>query len=357
MPLPRPVLVAIVALIGVNALWGMSFPVMKSLNEVMEDHFGIANPNMPTSMQVACSSGLIGMRFTLASALLSLVLPRLVWRTSRSEWVAGIWIGLLFCLGLILQVIGLATIPASRSGFLTSLTAVYTPLMASVILKQRPSIFVCIGSLLALTGVAVLSDAHRYVLSIANLEVAADASSVPLNWGDLWTTLGALFFSGQVLLVDTFGKRYRSAHLTPGMFVTAAIVAWVFFIASRSLLERSEFALSTNVTWDSWIAIASEPAVLGLLIFLAIFCSILSFLGMNTFQPAISASQASVIYSTEPVFASSWAMLLPGIIGMFIALDYQNESFTWQLGVGGILILFANIIALWPAPKPEAIDV
>ncbi len=263
MPLPRPVLVAIVALIGVNALWGMSFPVMKSLNEVMEDHFGIANPNMPTSMQVACSSGLIGMRFTLASALLSLVLPRLVWRTTRSEWVAGIWIGLLFCLGLILQVIGLATIPASRSGFLTSLTAVYTPLMASVILKQRPSIFVCIGSLLALTGVAVLSDAHRYVLSIANLEVAVDASSVPLNWGDLWTTLGALFFSGQVLLVDTFGKRYRSAHLTPGMFVTAAIVAWVFFIASRSLLERSEFALSTNVTWDSWIAIASEPAVLG----------------------------------------------------------------------------------------------
>ncbi|XZE36129.1 DMT family transporter [Pirellulaceae bacterium SH501] len=357
MPLPRPVTIAIAALIGVNALWGMSFPVMKSLNEVMEDHFGIANSNMPTSMQVACSSGLIGMRFMIASTLLSLVLPKLVWRTSRAEWLAGFWIGLLFCLGLILQVIGLATIPASRSGFLTSLTAVYTPLMASMILKQRPSIFVCIGSLLALTGVAVLSDAHRYVLSFANFELAADASSVPLNWGDLWTTLGALFFSGQVLLVDTFGKRYRSAHLTPGMFVTAAIVAWVFFVVSRSLLEGSELSSSTNVSWDNWISIGSQPAVLGLLVFLAIFCSILSFLGMNTFQPAISASQASVIYSTEPVFASSWAMLLPGIIGWFIALDYQNESFTWQLGVGGILILLANIIALWPASKSENNDV
>lgn len=357
MPLPRPVVIAIVALIGVNALWGMSFPVMKSLNEVMEDHFGVANPDMPTPMQVACSAGLIGMRFTIASLLLSLVLPMLVFRTTRAEWVAGIWIGTLFCLGLILQVIGLATIPASRSGFLTSLTAVYTPLMASVILKQRPSVFVCIGSLLALTGVAVLSDAHRYVLSFANFEIAEDASTVPLNWGDLWTTLGALFFSGQVLLVDTYGKRYRSAHLTPGMFVTAAIIAWVFFVVSRYLLEGSEFAASTNVAWASWISIGSEPAVLGLLIFLAIFCSILSFLGMNTFQPAISASQASVIYSSEPVFASSWAMLLPGIIGWFITLDYQNESFTWQLGVGGVLILLANIIALWPAPKPGDKDV
>ncbi|AMV33889.1 EamA-like transporter family protein [Pirellula sp. SH-Sr6A] len=356
MPIPRPVLVAIIALIGVNALWGMSFPVMKSLNEVMEDHFGVANPQMPTSMQVACSAGLIGMRFTIASFLLSVVLPKLFFRTSKAEWIAGFWIGMLFCLGLILQVVGLATIPASRSGFLTSLTAVYTPLMASFLLKQRPSVFVCIGSLLALTGVAILSDAHRYVLAFANVRWADDSSTVPLNWGDLWTTLGALFFSGQVLLVDTFGKRYRSAHLTPGMFVTAALTAWVFFVVSRQWLDGSEFSQSIDVSWSTWLAIGSQPAVVGLLLFLAIFCSILSFLGMNTFQPAISASQASVIYSTEPVFASSWAMLLPGIIGWFIAIDYQNESFTWQLGAGGILILFANIIALWPTQKREIID-
>jgi len=93
-----------------------------------------------------------------------------------------------------------------------------------------------------------------------------------------------------------------------------------------------------------------------LVFFLALFCSLISFLGMNTYQPYITASQASVIYSTEPLFASLWAMILPGVIASFIPLIYQNESATWQLIVGGLFILAANVIALWPT-KVERTEV
>ncbi|MBU6174506.1 MAG: DMT family transporter, partial [Planctomycetes bacterium] len=167
---------------------------------------------------------------------------------------------------------------------------------------------------------------------------------IPLNSGDLWTTLGALFFSFQVLLIDHFGKTLRSSAFTPGMFVTAAIVSAMIFAVSQSM---------TSLEYDSiglrnWLALFSMPGFMGVVLFLAIFCSLLAFLGMNTYQPSISAAQASVIYSLEPLFASLWAMLVPGLLAGFLTLEYQNESLTVHLMVGGFLILVANIVALWP---------
>jgi hypothetical protein len=49
-------------------------------------------------------------------------------------------------------------------------------------------------------------------------------------------------------------------------------------------------------------------------------------------------------------------MILPGVIASFIPLIYQNESATWQLIVGGLFILAANVIALWPT-KVERTEV
>jgi drug/metabolite transporter (DMT)-like permease len=121
--------------------------------------------------------------------------------------------------------------------------------------------------------------------------------------------------------------------------VAAAIFAGIQFFPHG---ETSSVGLS------KWTSLLVQPSFLGLVFFLALFCSLISFLGMNTYQPYITASQASVIYSTEPLFASLWAMILPGVIASFIPLIYQNESATWQLIVGGLFILAANVIALWP---------
>jgi drug/metabolite transporter (DMT)-like permease len=331
------------ALIGVNALWGMSFPIMKSLNEIISREIspGLAYTSWPIPVQVAASSMMIGLRFAMATLLLLALLPKLFHHSKRTEWLVGVGLGLLFCLGLILQVIGLASIPASRSGFLTSLTAVYIPLIASFVLRKPPRLNVWIGVVLALAGVLILTGVFP-IRSEGNPAATMSAARVPLNVGDLLTTIGALFFSLQVLLIDWLGKSHRSAYFTPGMFLTTVVVAGLAFLCVAGSPIDS---VAENPDW--WQLI-KHPVYLSLLAFLALFCSLMAFLGMNTYQPLVNASQASVIYSTEPLFASFWAMFLPGWIAIWSATDYQNEPMTVELAMGGILVTIANIIALWP---------
>lgn len=86
-----------------------------------------------------------------------------------------------------------------------------------------------------------------------------------------------------------------------------------------------------------------------MILFLGVFCSLVCFYCMNKYQPYISAVQASVIYSLEPVFASSWALVIPGLLSIATGIAYDNEQWSLPLVFGGSLILLANVVALWPA--------
>jgi drug/metabolite transporter (DMT)-like permease len=350
----REVLIAIAALVGVNALWGMSFPIMKALNEVISQVVlpGVEPRSWSISMQLSSSALMISIRFLFASLLLLTLLSRLAIKATRAEWTAGVWMGVFFCAGLILQVIGLASIPASRSGFLTSLTAVYTPILASLILRQAPGRNVWIGAILALFGVLILSG----VFHSPDPEQSGAPSSqerVPLNWGDVWTTLGSLFFSVQVLLVDWYGKKHRSAYFTPGMFLTTVVIALGTFAVLQGGFSSKDLTPEDAV--PNWTGLFVSPMFLGIVFFLAVFCSLISFLGMNTYQPFVSASQASVIYSTEPLFASLWATFIPGLLATMVLMQYGNESITMELILGGLLVCVANVVALWPQKKANSL--
>ena len=338
-------IVAVFALVVVNALWGLSFPIMKSLNLQMEHCFGVESIKVSNSLQIAFTAGMIGIRFSIAILFLCLFCPRLVRNTSQAEWFAGICVGLFFYFGLVLQVMGLATIPASRSGFLTSLTAVFTPILSAVFFRKLPSWNVALGVCIALLGVSILTG--LIVCDGLKFGVASDAIG---KWtiGDTLTTLGSVLFTGQLMLVDYYGKRLNSAAITSGMFLAVMIASGLTFLALHqvSLPQR---LLDNESAWQIWSKLFFSPPFLGLVVFLAMFCSVLAFLGMNKYQPHITAVQASVIYSCEPVFASSWALFLPCWLGLFATnYGYPNEILSLPLFVGGTLILLANIVALWP---------
>ena len=65
-------IIAIIALVGVNALWGLSFPIIKSLNQQMEHGFDLEGMAVSTSLHVAFTSGMIGLRFLIALAIVCL---------------------------------------------------------------------------------------------------------------------------------------------------------------------------------------------------------------------------------------------------------------------------------------------
>ncbi len=337
---------AILALVLVNAMWGASFPIMKALNLQIDGHFGVTQWTASGWLRVSSAGWLIGMRFGIAFLLLVLLLRGMLARVQWPHLLAGAAIGFLFCCGLLLQVMGLATIPASRSGFLTSLVVIITPMMNTLVRKRLPRRCVILGALVAVIGVATLTG----LIAIENGQVSL-AKDAFAQWthGDTLTTVATLFFSAQILLIDVFGKRYESVLFTPSMFATTSIFAFAVFGCSSFYVPE--------VASGGWIGLASEPRFYFLLAVLCVFPSLVAFMWMNKYQPRLTAGQAAVIYTLEPLFASTWAMFCPAIISAMCAIHYANESFSMPLLAGGSLVMLANVLALWPERKTTTRDI
>jgi drug/metabolite transporter (DMT)-like permease len=339
--------VAIGALLLVNALWGISFPVVKVLNAMSDAHFGIAEATESNTFRLLTSTWMLATRFSLAFVFLVVFCFRVVYDTTRREWLAGACIGVLFFAGIVLQVIGLASIPASRSGFLTSLTTVFTPILAVLLFRTIPSRWMVIGAILALAGVMILTE--LIVFEGGGVGLAGDASS---RWtlGDSLTTIGSMFFAFQVLLLDYFGRRMRSLALTSGMFLVTAILSWVVTAVVLNTSLRAWTGVPAMGVTDWW-QLSLQGTYIVSLVVLASLCSLVSFGLMNRYQPHVSASQAAVIYSMEPVAASTWALFLPGWLSIATGMLHPNEEVTWSLLAGGLMILIANVVALFPSPS------
>src|SRR5579885_359993 len=152
---------AIAALVSVNLLWGLSFPVMRMINRIMEravpDGTGTRSAAAVIADQLSRASFYMALRFAMAMAILAVVMPPVFRRLRRAEWRMGMGVGLPFAAGFLLQVAGLNEIPASRSGFLTSLCVAFTPLLVIAVERRRPRIEVMVGASIAVVGTAFLT--------------------------------------------------------------------------------------------------------------------------------------------------------------------------------------------------------
>ncbi len=340
--------VAIIMLVIVNAMWGASFPLNKGLNLHVDQVFGVDEASASGMLRTAAAAWLVTMRFAAASMFLVVFYASMIRRVKRVHVVAGFWIGFFFFTGLVLQVIGLGMIPASRSAFITSLVVVCTPVMATLVKRQLPKPIVLVGVAVAFAGVAVLTEMITVVGG--GIAIADDAMN-RFSWGDAVTIAAVVFFSGQILVLDSFGNSGHpdaedSVAVTPVMFATVVILGTITF----GILKQ--FVPEVSVT-GSWSGLAMRPSFIGLILALGLFPSLLAFVWMNRYQPFLTASQAAVVYTLEPFFASTWAMFAPAMIATLCGFAYANESFSWPLVGGGALILVANAIALWPSRDGE----
>ena len=76
---------------------------------------------------------------------------------------------------------------------------------------------------------------------------------------------------------------------------------------------------------------------------------------MNTYQRYVSSTEAGLIYTTEPVFAACYALVLPSLIASLIGHPYANEALTIKLIIGGSLIIVANLIVILAMKKREPV--
>jgi drug/metabolite transporter (DMT)-like permease len=313
---------AVQMLLLASLFWGASFPLTKALGLAQQELLPESGTWFLTSVTV------LG-RFGLAALVLLVFCFKSLKGLTWLEIKQGVGLGIFGGLGLLFQVDGLAYTSASTSAFLTQCHCLFVPLMVAITVRRRPALTVLFASFMVMAGVAILAG--------------VDWTGFQLGRGESQTLIGAMFFSGQILMLDRRAfDRNRPENITWVMFVTMASIglplAWINMSAPADLL----IVFSTASTW----------VLLGLLV---LFCTLLAFGLMNRWQPAIPASEAALIYAAEPVFATLFALFLPGFISALTSINYGNESFTAALLTGGALIVAANFLLQWNrAPNLES---
>ncbi|OHE89677.1 MAG: hypothetical protein A3G75_03030 [Verrucomicrobia bacterium RIFCSPLOWO2_12_FULL_64_8] len=302
-----------------NAFWGLSFPLIKAL---AYEHQRL----LPGSGSWYVTCGLLAPRFVLASALLALWL-RGAWRKlTRSEFRQGAGLALFAAAGMLCQSDGLQYTSASTSAFLTQLYVILIPLWVAWRTRRAPPAVVWVACGLVLAGVAVLGR--------------VDWRELRLGRGEVETLVSAFFFMGQILLLDHRGfAGNRPLHVTLVMFVVGALI-FVPLVLALAPQPADLAALAASAPWWGFSA------------GLTLLCTIGSFVIMNTWQPRITATEAGLIYCTEPVFAALLALFLPAWFSSWAGFDYPNETVTLNLLLGGGLVTAANVIIQWEPPPP-----
>jgi drug/metabolite transporter (DMT)-like permease len=311
-PAPSRRVRALFGLVGTCALWGLSFPAMKTLG------FHMAALDARVSSWFVAAATLV-LRFGVSALLVALFgLPR----PSAHEWRQGLWMGLFTGAGMLLQMDALSYTSASTSAFLTQGYIVVLPLVAALSARRLPTakIAACVVTIAA--GLAVLSG--------------FDWSHLRLGRGESETLGAALCFACQILCLDH--RAYRNNRTN---------VVSVLMFACITLLLLPVALLTARSAADARLLFAT-PVAAAFVFILCVPCTTVAFMLMNRYQPDVSASEAGIIYGAEPLFASLLALFLPSILAAWAGVSYANERLTDRLLLGGSLVIAANVLLQLP---------
>lgn len=300
----------VLCLILACALWGLSFPLVKALH--LEQTM-----RMPDAGSEFLSAWMQTARFVLGALILLPFVLRVRRPNAmeiRQSLILAFWGGA----GMVLQADGLAHTAASTSAFLTQAYCVLLPLIACARLRKAPEFRIIAATLLVMAGCAVLSGMKPGDLRIGR--------------GELETILASVLFTFQILALEN--PAYHTNRGMPVTFIMCLGIA-VLLAPAVALTAPSPAAMIT--------AGASWPAF-GLVAVLAVFCSVGAYLLMNHWQRRISATEAGLIYTTEPVFTAIYVMFLPQWIAGITGTGYPNELPGFSMIGGGGMILAANLL-------------
>src|SRR3954468_24905607 len=143
-PGPREVKRAEFPLMGVAAIWGLTFTMVQDAVE-----------ELPVL-------DFLGYRFAAAALLVALVFRRSLARLSRDGWRAGLLMGAFLTASYVLQTFGLQHTTASNTGFITGLFVVITPVLAAIFFRERIGAVGWAAAVVSAFGLYLLSGTHGF---------------------------------------------------------------------------------------------------------------------------------------------------------------------------------------------------
>ncbi|MHA7275795.1 DMT family transporter [Arthrobacter sp. Hz1] len=251
-------------LLLVAIVWGSSYLAAKSLTDTVD------------------VTVILAFRFiitTIALAGIWLIWKR--WRISRREALVGAVLGLTQAAVLILETYGIAGTSATNAGLIISLVIVFTPITESIAFRTKVPRQIFIAGVIAVVGVCLL--------------VSGDGFATP-TLGDLLMLAAAIVRSVHVTAVSalTKGRDHSPLNLT---LIQSAVCALFYTIADHNaVLDAMQ-----SFTGQEWLGV----------LYLGLACSVFAFVVQTWAIQQTSASRASLLMGTEPI----WAVLIGTTIG------------------------------------------
>ncbi|MEW6292745.1 MAG: DMT family transporter [Pseudomonadota bacterium] len=228
-------------------------------------------------------------------------------RLERPDLLAACGLGVLLCLGVVLQQIGIAGTSVSNAGFLTALYVPLVPLLGWVIHRQVPHLSLWPAALGCFVGTFLLGG----------------GTFTDFNAGDFWVISSTLFWAAHVLWVGRVAARKG----------TPILVAFTQFVVCGLLATGAGLALEATTLTGLQTAL---PTILyGGLLSVGIGFT-LQVVAQRHTRPA----EAAILLSSEVLFAA-----LAGAL-------YLGERLAPIQLAGGVLI-FVCIVGVQVLSKPH----
>lgn len=275
-------LISVVLLVLATLVWGSTFTLVKYILNFINEF------------------QLLFLRFGFASVIaIFIVLKHRSLLKERKVFILLVILGFSLFIAYVFQTAGLKFTTPSKSAFITGLYIVFTPILSTLYLREKPQSFEIIALILSFVGLLFLSQIDLRSLSSINL-------------GDVLTLVCALSFAFQIVLTEKLVKNL------PSLFVTSFQMIVTFLLSAPIAFIEGSFQVNLYVILST--------------MFLGIIASFFAIQTESFALKHIDSTEASLIFILEPVFAY--------IFSFFIL----KERLNFEGVTGAVLIVVSMII-------------
>jgi drug/metabolite transporter (DMT)-like permease len=283
MKVDRPI-AAEVALVGVAAVWGLTFVMVRDAVAVL--------PVM----------AFLAYRFSAATLVVAAVFRRDLAALGRDGWRAGLLMGGWLTAGYILQTMGLQRTTAAHAGFITGMFVVLTPLFGAMLFGLRAGRTAWIAAATSAVGLLMLSGGGGGLRLV----------------GDGLVLLCACSFAGHILATGQAAREHPPGALLAVQLGTCALITLVVGAAGGQL------------------AVPPRPSVWVALGVTAFIASAVAFFVQTYAQRHAPPARTALILASEPAFAGLFAYLI----------NHEKLSSVGWLGAALILAAIVTVEAV-----------
>ena len=247
---------------------------------------------------------LMWLRFLGSFVLLSILFRKKIKKVSKDDLKAGLILGIIQYFGYVFQTYGAAHTTVGKNAFFTAINVIIVPYIFWILNKKRPDIFSFSASIICLIGVGIMS-------------LDGNLSFTHLNKGDVMTIISAFFFALQVAYTGYFGRKVHPMNL----------------VLLQMLIGGLLFAGTQFATSGLREVIPLHGETLMAIIYAVVFSTAIPMLLQIYCQRLTTATRASILMSTESMFAPIFAFFVLG------------EIMTLRVALGAVFILFSVVVS------------